>query len=295
MPIGIEEEFESVDEPVSEEALQRGAIAMEQVAVTHAKLTNIAIPIYAEKANGVLFLNGSAFLLSVLDAVFLVTAAHVLAAYQESPLWVPAGGKPFGLNAGFTHTKIEGAVDLAFARLDERMEPLLKEYRTLSVDEIDVDDWPEPHRIYTFLGHPSSANKARLDTKTLAPTVRPYSSHKPLALEEYEPNKLNPCAAVAARFDLNKAEEEVSGKIVQPQNPKGISGGPVFRIGSFRELHERTNQEKVVGLGVEFRRNPDMLIGARIGLVVEGIRKRHPDLSAALPTNARCKVNVEFK
>jgi len=93
---------------LSEEELKRGAVAMQQVARTHAKLTNIAIPIYAEKSNGVLFLNGSAFLLGVRDATFLITAAHVLAVYPESPLWVSAGGKPFGVNADFTHTKIEG-------------------------------------------------------------------------------------------------------------------------------------------------------------------------------------------
>lgn len=284
-----------MDLPLSEEQLKRGAVAMDQVARTHAKLTNIAIPIYAEKANGVLFLNGSAFLLGVRDTTFLVTAAHVLGVYPESPLWVPAAGKPFGLNAGFTHTKIEGAVDLAFARLDERMDPLVKEYRTLSVDDIDVTDWPAPHRIYTFLGYPSSANKTRLDTKTLTPTVQPYSSHKPLVLEEYEGHNLNPCSAVAVYFDLRKAEKEGTGEILQPRSPKGISGGPVFRIGGLQELYEGTNQAKVVGLGVEPRRKPDMLIGARIGLVIEGIRKRHPDMSDDLPRNPRCKVNVDFK
>src|SRR6185436_12848870 len=148
-----------VDRSLSEEELRRGAVAMEQVAGTHATLTNIAVPIYAEKPNSVLFLTGSAFLLGVRDATFLVTAAHVLGVYPESPFWVPAAGKPYGVNADFTHTKIEGAVDLAFSRLDDRMGPLLKEYRTLSVDDIDVTDWPAPHRIYTFIGYPSSANK----------------------------------------------------------------------------------------------------------------------------------------
>lgn len=43
--------------------------------------------------------------------------------------WVPAAGKPDGVNADSTHTKIEGAIDLAFSRLDDRMGPLLKESR----------------------------------------------------------------------------------------------------------------------------------------------------------------------
>jgi len=175
------------------------------------------------------------------------------------------------------------------------MDPMVKEYRTITVDDIDVTDWPAPHRIYTFLGHPSSANKAQLDTRTLAPTVQPYSSHKPVVLEEYAGHNLDPCSAVAVYFDLTKAEKEGTGEVLQPRNPKGISGGPVFRIGAFLELYEGTNEAKVVGLGVESRRKPDMLIGARIGLVIESICKRHPDMSDYLPTNPRCKIDVNFK
>lgn len=278
--------------PISEEALERGRVAMEQVAATHSRLSNIVIPIYAQKPNSVLYLEASAFLLRVEDAVFLVTASHTLLAYKHSPFWVPAGGKPIGLNAAFTHTKIDQAVDVAFARLDERMDALVSEYRILTLDDVDVNDWPEPHRFYTFLGYPSSANKANLRDKTLQPTMQPYSSHKPLLLEDYASQKLNPCSAVAVFFDLSQAEREGTGEVVQPKSPVGISGGPVFRVGHFRELYEKKNQEKVVGLGVIPK--PDMLIGARISLVVEGIRLRHPDLADALPENPRCTYNVQF-
>jgi hypothetical protein len=281
-----------VTQQLSDEDLARGRDAMEQVAATHARLKNIVIPIYAQKPNGVLYLEASAFLLRVKEAVFLVTASHTLRAYKESPFWVPTAGKPVGLNADFTHTKIDEAVDVAFARLDDRMEGLLNEYRILTLDDIDVTDWPEPHRIYTFLGYPSSANNANLKDKTLEPTVQPYSSHKPLLLADYEERNLNPCSAVAVFFDLAQAEREGTGEIVQPKSPVGISGGPVFRIGQFRELFEKTNQEKVVGLGVIPK--PDMLIGARISLVVEGIRHRHSDLADALPKNPRCTFNVQF-
>jgi hypothetical protein len=279
-------------EQLDEQALRRGGIAMEQVAATHARLSNIVIPIYAEKDNKVLYLEASAFLLRIKDAVFLVTASHTLRAYANSPFWVPAGGKPFGLNALFSHTKIEGAVDLAFARLDERMDPLLAEYRILTLDDIDVEDWPEPNHIYTFIGYPSSMNKANLKTKTLQPTMQPYSSHKPLLLDEYPIHDLNPCSAIAVYFDLSKAEREGTGEVVQPKSPVGISGGPVFRIGQFQELYEGTNREKVVGLGVGYEYKPDRLVGARISLVIEGIRLRHSDLADALPTNPRCAFNV---
>jgi hypothetical protein len=281
-----------MSEALTPEALERGRAAMQQVAATHARLTNIAIPIYAEKPNGVLYLEASAFLLAVKDAVFLTTASHTLAAYNNSPFWVPAAGKPIGLNANFTHTKIDAAVDVAFARLDERMVSLAKEYRVLTLEDVDVTDWPAPNRIYTFIGYPSSANKANLRDKTLQPTVQPYSSHKPLLLEDYERGGLNPCSAVAVFFDLSRAERESTGEIVQPKSPVGMSGGPVFRIGDFRELFEKTNVEKVVGLGVIPK--PDMLIGARISLVIEGIRSRHPDLADVLPENPRCAYNVQF-
>jgi hypothetical protein len=111
-------------------------------------------------------------------------------------------------------------------------------------------------------------------------------------LDDYKQRGLDPCSAVAAFFDLSRAERDGTGEIVQPKSPVGISGGPVFRIGEFGELFEKTNAEKVVGLGVIPK--PDMLIGARISLVIEGIRARHADLADVLPKNPRCGYNVQL-
>jgi hypothetical protein len=98
-------------EQPSKEDLERGRVAMEQVAATHERLMNIAIPIYAQKSNRVLYLEASAFLLGVKDTVFLVTASHTLRAYKTSPFWVAAGRKTVGLNPDFTHTKIDQAIE----------------------------------------------------------------------------------------------------------------------------------------------------------------------------------------
>lgn len=265
---------------------------MRQLSVTQERIRNVVLPIYGEKSNGVPFLQGSAFLLRVQDAHFLVTAAHTLAAYPDSPLFVRGAGKPVGLNGTFTHTRSEGVVDLAFARLDERMIDLANRFRPVTLSEIDVYDWPTPHRIFTFIGYPHSANKANIQTKTLEPLIQPYSSHQPLLLEEYEQLGLNPCAAIAVHFDLSKAEEAETRRVVTPKRPTGISGGPVWRMGNYLELYRQTNREKVVGLAVEFRRKPSLLIGARVGLVVEAIRSRFPELSNHLPWNPRCRIKI---
>jgi|GEM_PF-1829133 len=272
---------------------QEGArIAMEHVAAAHARLHGMAIPIYAEDARGLFSLEGSAFLLQVGTAVFLITAAHTLHAYGTSPLWVPAKGQTFPLNATFSHSRIDGIVDFAFARLDSRMDPLLEGARVFSVDELDVDDWPEPNKFYTFYGYPVTASKVDTRKKTLTHAALPYSSHLPLPLEAYDAHGLSPAAAIAVYFNLKKAEEEGTGRIVQPKNPVGISGGPVVRIGSYAELATGPATEKVIGLGVEFQRNPDMLLGARIALVMEGLRAKHPDLAEFIPVPTRYKVNV---
>lgn len=273
---------------------ERARIALEKVAAAHQRLHGLALPIYAEDERGIYALEGSAFLLQVGPAIFLVTAAHTLAVHERSPLWVPARGKTFPLNANFAHSRVDGVVDVAFARLDARMDPLLEDARILTVDDIDVDDWPDPHRFYTFYGYPVTASKTNTAMKTLSHAALPYSSHTPVPLEAYERHGLTPASAVAVYFGLKKAEEEGSGRIVQPKKPVGISGGPVFRIGDYAELARGEANEKVVGLGVEFRRSPDMLIGARIALVTEGIRAKHPDLTDHLPVSQRYKVNVSI-
>jgi len=282
------------DDRVTQESEEGARVAMETVAAAHQRIQGLALPIYAEDDRGIYALEGSAFLLRVGDAIFLVTAAHTLAVYERSPLWVPARGQTFPLNATFTHTHINGIVDVAFARLDERMDPLLDGARILAVDDIDVDDWPDPHRLYTFYGYPATASKTNTAAKTLTYAALPYSSHAPLPLDAYEGHGLTPASAVAVYFGLKKAEEEGTGRIVQPKKPVGISGGPVFRLGSYSELARGQADEKVVGLGVEFRRNPDMLIGARIALVTEGIRAKHPELGSFLPTLRRYRVNISI-
>jgi hypothetical protein len=183
-------------------------------------------------------------------------------------------------------------VDLAFALLDDRMQDLPTSYRVLTLDDVDVTDWPSEHKMYSFVGYPHSLNKANLKTKTFAPNVQPYTSHKSLQLSDYEKLGLNPCATVAVFFDLSQAEEQGTGRVVVPKSPIGISGGPVWRLGTFMEFHKRTNKEKVVGVAVSFERKPDMLLGVRIGIVLEGIRKKHPELSTHLPRDPRCRVSV---
>lgn len=280
------------EENLTPEDLERGAASMRQLSLTQERIRDVVLPIYGEKNNGIPFLQGSAFLLRVHDEHFLVTAAHVLAAYPSSSLFVRGGGRPIGLNGTFTHTKAEGVIDLAFARLDDRMIDLARRFRPVTLREVDVHDWPMPHTIFTFIGYPHSVNKANIKAKTLEPVIQPYSSHQPLLLEDYEQLGLNPCAAIAVRFDLSKAQEAETQRVVRPKRPTGISGGPVWRMGNYIELYRQTNQEKVVGLAVEFRRNPDLLLGARIGLVVEAIRSRFPELSNVLPWNPRCRIKI---
>jgi hypothetical protein len=129
----------------------------------------------------------------------------------------------------------------------------------LKLDDIDGSDWPKPHRIFSFRGYPATVNKPNLRDRTLTPTIQPYSSF----------------------FDVTRAEEAGTKKIIQPRKPNGISGGPVWRMGSFAELYRGTKGEKVVGVAVQSRNRPSLLLGTRILVLIEAIRKRCPDLSGS--------------
>lgn len=264
---------------LSEKSLRAAYRAVEQITATHERILRATVPLYARGDNGVLFLAGSSFILAVQDLKFLITAAHVIRNSRPSPLWISGDGRLHSLRTTFACLH-DPSFDVAFAQLNRENEEQLSDYILLSTSDIDVDDMPRADYVYTFMGFPSTMNRVR--RRSYTPTVQPFTSHTPLLESDYRAHHFDIDRAIAVYFDLSKAQRGGTGPILQTPSPKGISGGPVWRLGSYSQLSEHINQEKVVGIGVEYRRTPGLLVGRRIGLAIEYIRVHYPGLSAAL-------------
>jgi hypothetical protein len=90
----------------------------------------------------------------------------------------------------------------------------------------------------------------------------------------------NPSAHLLVEFNEQQMLDE-TGNTVQPINPKGLSGGAVWRLGDLDDFEAGRHVEKFVGIGMEYR--ADALIAARISLILEAMRGMYPDLSDAIP------------
>ena len=71
-----------------------------------------------------------------------------------------------------------------------------------------------------------------------------------------------------------------NGTVCVPFSPRGLSGGPVWRLGDL-SMQAPSSDEKLVAIATEFRR--DALIGLRIGVVLSFARQIYPELHSELP------------
>lgn len=150
---------------------------------------------------------GSAFIVRVHEAEFIVTAAHVLRANSAS-----------NLLAGIrTLSPLEGGeifrsddVDVAVIRVLPDIHSALADVARVDLGQLDVNDTPEPQMLYTFTGYPASRNKPNLKAKevTNEPTRllagRHHQPHMPL-LESHP------------RSTSRSNMDRVSGAICGPQ------------------------------------------------------------------------------
>jgi hypothetical protein len=95
--------------------------------------------------------------------------------------------------------------------------------------------------LYASVGFPGTRNRVvsgrRLQLNPVAEIVMPTS------LERYPRLGLNPRAHFAGDFSLTRLNAE--GQTVVGPKPPGLSGGGVWRLGTFHELANCTNAEKL--------------------------------------------------
>jgi hypothetical protein len=81
-------------------------------------------------------------------------------------------------------------------------------------------------------------------------------------------------------------------RIRTPSAPHGVSGGGVFRIGTWEEIITGTNDGRLVAIAIEFHKRERCLVGTRIAFPLEMIRAAFTHLSPKIPSPRYLRLNA---
>jgi hypothetical protein len=77
-------------------------------------------------------------------------------------------------------------------------------------------------------------------------------------------------------------------------DPHGMSGGPVWRLGSYREIEGGFGLPRVIAVAIEYHAAMNTLVGVRISLLVEAMRGTL-DGATHLPVSRLVRVNLQTR
>jgi hypothetical protein len=249
-----------------------------RVAIVEDRITKYIIPLYGTNDRRERYVIGTGVLLRIQNDGFLITAAHVLDENRraQTNIEIPGDGRLVPIDGQTMTTPLpsSGRRDSRFAFFDIAL--------------VDPSDTPGPRTRYTFAGYPSSQhNGPRGGTLTIAPLRLTSESLPPDQYPEGFALETHACIA----FDPKQAVAR-SGTVQRPPDPHGVSGGGVFRIGTWDEIIAGTNQERLVGIAIEMRKQEQCLLGTRIAYPLEMIRSERPGLDASIPSSRYLRVNT---
>lgn len=241
--------------------------------------------LYGIRPNRMPQLVGSAFVVEVKTAEFIVTAAHVLRANRASNLL--AGVRTLNPLEGGEIFRGE-EFDIAVIPVRPDLHGALADVARVRLDLVDVNDTPVPGVLYSFTGYPASRNKADLRAKevTNEPTLITAPTG-PLAV--YEALGVNPETHIAIEYRQTEWRDLRTKNIAAPA-PQGMSGGAIWRIGTPADVARGVLGERLIGVGIEHRNG--MLVGVRIALALAIIGHAMPELRPMIPMPRRGKINT---
>jgi len=239
---------------------------------------------------------GSGFLLRLGDQIVLITAAHVLHARHEFNLQMPGTTRivPFGGTAYATgpHQNVQRRdfeQDVAFLVLNTSAMLETPGTPTLSVADLDVGDLPTRQTAYGFVGFPGSENTSLPGYRFLRSSM--YYGGQPTSRDKYERLGYDPRTHFIMSFERERMIDH-AGRIVAVPEPYGMSGGPVFKLGTFEEIDRQLARPRIIALAIEWWQRIEVLVGVRIALVTEALRQVLPEIASELPAAPYFRADV---
>jgi hypothetical protein len=274
--------------PPDEEALRGMRAVTRRIQSMSRRLIAAVCPIYGSGTIGGLELVGSSVLLRFGERSFLITAAHVLDHAEDGHLF--AGGDRTFVDLGGEQLatrrpesgRDDDPFDLAIFPLDATQVSQLGDSLFLGPQDLAPAERPDFTPVrgskYLVLGYPRTAQPRR----QAGPDLGAFPGHlalTPRPLADYGPRELAPHHHLLLDFERDNMVSQ-RGQVTG-RHPRGMSGGGIWDVDLFglRAGH----RERLVAVMTEYREDDETVIGSRIGLCIDALRDRYPELDAVLP------------
>lgn len=231
---------------------------------------------------------GSSVLCSVGGRMFLISAAHVLDWGKDGDLFIglPNGYLKITDPANVTDApdgcREDDRIDIGFICLSEHAAALLRPtYAALPMSWVSVEDISTAGQAYRVFGCPD--RKVDKDGRIFHPALYDFGlvSHPP---KKYEELGVSPLTHIALEFDVQRMVDGSSRRVTAP-HPRGISGGPVWKVINTEFEGRSTTTFRLAGITIEFSGAERTLLATRIIAPLEGVRAAHPSLPENIPQN----------
>jgi len=239
------------------------------------------------------FLVGSCVLVRLGAEVFLFTAAHVL----DEPsllLGLPTGfvglhGQAIKSTPPADKGREDDRADVGIVCLTSSLHGALGDTPVLSSAELDVEDQATPERPtqhYLVIGFPSSRatfnvakRLAKFEGFVLTAASKTPEMYQRLGFPEH--------AHVVLDFDQRSAKSP-DGRSIAPKL-SGVSGGGIWNLG---DATDGTGAiPRLAAIAAEWHQGAaKAIIGTRVSLHCEVLRRHRPDLAALLPQSTRIRM-----
>lgn len=261
------------------------------------KVQRFALPIYGVRGT-VGKPIGSGFLLGIAGHTLLVTAAHVVDERHVCTLQIPGATRivPFGgtvYSTGPREKVRDPDYGLDIALFDLDLSAMLEQPATpvLAVSDLDPSDLPARQTAYGFVGFPGSENEALPGHRFQIAST--YYGGEPANQSKYDILGYDPRTHFIMMFEKQRMIDP-DGREVEVPEPFGMSGGPVWRLGTFPEIDNATAEPKVIAVTVEWAPKANCLVGVRMSLVLEAMRQLMPALKEHIPEAAHVQAAVKL-
>ena len=276
--------------------LARELISRRALAVGR-RLTPAVRPLFA-LVRDVPELVGTCVLLGVNETLFVLSAAHVLDERHRGLLIGGAKGVT-DLAGDFISTTLPerggrsaDRNDVGIVRLATGVQRALSDLLVLTPADVDVDDrssipgQAKPH--YLVLGYPSSKARASISERRVKCEGFILTA-LPASAATCEKLGVGDHSHVVLDFEQRDVTS-VDGRSTAP-SLRGVSGGGVWSLGTSFDVEGR--HAKLAAIGIEWHvRGPKAIVGTRLALFVEVIRRHCPELSAYIPVPRRIRVKL---
>ena len=238
-------------------------------------LSEYVLPLFVDSPGKFPEMFGTGFLVQDGEAIFLVSAAHVLDRANHLYYYIEPGitrrlsgriAKSTPPNDG---PRGSDHLDIAVLKMEG---PRLPPYpdiakRTMPISMLLPSALPRDDKQYLVVGYPSSKSKANRQHREVK--SQPISFRNVSAVRaQYDTLGVTPETHIILPLDLKKTVA-LKGKIQPFVSPHGLSGSPMFLLPTGWNKGEAT---PVVGVVIEHYKNERALIATDIGFVAEIIR-----------------------